>query len=143
MPRMIFVNLPVRDLAASTAFYEALGGTVNPQFSDETTSSVMLSDTIVVMLLTHERYKGFTARPIGDPRAEGQAMYALNVDSREDVDVGIERLVTARGRADPNPAQDHGFMFSRSIEDPDGYVWELFWMDMAAMGGTEQQPPSC
>ena len=134
MPRMIFVNLPVRDLAASTAFYEALGGTVNPQFSDETTSSVMLSDTIVVMLLTHERYKGFTARPIGDPRAEGQAMYALNVDSREDVDVGIERLVTAKGRADPNPAQDHGFMFSRSVEDPDGYVWELFWMDMAAMG---------
>jgi len=134
MPRMIFVNLPVRDLAASTAFYEALGGTVNPQFSDETTRSVMLSDTIVVMLLTHERYKGFTARPIGDPRAEGQAMYALNVDSREDVDVGIERLVTAKGRADPNPAQDHGFMFSRSVEDPDGYVWELFWMDMAAMG---------
>ena len=134
MPRMIFVNLPVRDLAASTAFYEALGGTVNPQFSDETTRSVMLSDTIVVMLLTHARYKGFTARPIGDARAEGQAMYALNVDSREDVDAGVERLVAAKGRADPNPAQDHGFMFSRSIEDPDGYVWELFWMDMAAMG---------
>ena len=143
MPRMIFVNLPVRDLAVSTAFYEALGGTVNPQFSDETTRSVMLSDTIVVMLLTHERYKGFTARPIGDPRAEGQAMYALNVDSREDVDAGIARLVAAKGRADPNPAQDHGFMFSRSVEDPDGYVWELFWMDMSAMGGTEQQPPSC
>ena len=60
MPKMIFVNLPVRDLAASTAFYEALGGTVNPQFSDDTATSIMLSDTIFVMLLTHEKYKSFT-----------------------------------------------------------------------------------
>lgn len=135
MPKMIFVNLPVRDLAASTAFYEALGGTVNPQFSDDTATSIMLSDTIFVMLLTHEKYKSFTTRPIGDARAETQALYALNVDSREDVDTAVDRLVAAKGRADPNPAQDLGFMFSRSVEDPDGYVWELFWMDMSAMGG--------
>ena len=135
MAKMIFLNLPVRDLAASTAFYEALGGTVNPQFSDETTKSIMLSDTIVVMLLTHERFASFTARPIGDARAEAQALIALNVDARDDVDATVARLVSANGRADPNPAQDHGFMFSRSVEDPDGYVWELFWMDMSAMGG--------
>jgi len=135
MPKMIFVNLPVRDLAASTAFYEALGGTVNPQFSDETAKSIMLSDRIFVMLLTHEKYKSFTTRSIGDARAETQALYALNVDSREEVDSAVDRLVAAKGRADPNPAQDHGFMFSRSVEDPDGYVWELFWMDMSAMGG--------
>ncbi|RYD95845.1 MAG: lactoylglutathione lyase [Sphingomonadales bacterium] len=135
MPKMIFVNLPVRDLAASLAFYEALGGTLNPQYSDDTTKSVMLSDTIVVMLLNHERYQSFTARPIGDPRAAGQAMYALNVDARDDVDATIDRLVAAHGKADPNPPQDHGFMFSRSAEDPDGHVWELVWMDMAAMGG--------
>ena len=134
MPKMIFLNLPVRDLVASTAFYEALGGTVNPQFSSDSNKSVMLSDTIVVMLLTHERYRTFTARPIGDARAEGQAMYALNVDTRDEVDTTVDRLVAANGKADPNPAQDHGFMFSRSVEDPDGYVWELFWMDMAAMG---------
>lgn len=134
MPKMIFLNLPVRDLAASTAFYEALGGTVNPQFSSDSNKSVMLSDTIVVMLLTHERYKTFTARPIGDARAEGQAMYALNVDARDEVDATVGRLVAANGKADPNPAQDHGFMFSRSVEDPDGYVWELAWMDMSAMG---------
>lgn len=135
MAKMIFLNLPVRDLAASTAFYEALGGTVNPQFSDETTRSIMLSDTIVVMLLTHERFRGFTARPIGDARAEAQALIALNVDARDDVDAAVARLVAANGRADPNPAQEHGFMYGRSVEDPDGYVWELFWMDMSAMGG--------
>jgi len=133
MPKMIFVNLPVRNLAASTAFYEALGGTVNPQFSDDSTTSIMLSDTIVVMLLTHERYRSFTARPIGGARAEGQAMYALNVDTRDAVDATIDRLVAAKAKPDPNPAQDHGFMFSRSAEDPDGYVWELVWMDVAAM----------
>lgn len=135
MPKMIFLNLPVRDLAVSVAFYEALGGTVNPQFSDDTAKCVLLSDTIFVMLLTHEKYKSFTTRPIGDARAETQALYALNLDSREDVDAHVERLVAAKGRADPNPARDHGFMFSRSAEDPDGNVWELFWMDESAMGG--------
>lgn len=134
MPKMIFLNLPVRDLAGSTAFYEALGGTVNPQFSDENTKSIMLSDTIIVMLLTHDRYKSFTARPIGDARGESQALIALNVDDRDDVDATLSRTVAAGGTADPNPPQDHGFMFSRSVEDPDGYVWEIVWMDMAAMG---------
>ncbi|KKC25094.1 VOC family protein [Sphingomonas sp. SRS2] len=134
MAKMIFINLPVRDLAASVAFYEALGGTVNPQFSDETAKAIVLSDTIYVMLLTHEKYQSFTARPIGDPRAQTQALYALNVDSRDDVDATITRLTAAGGKADPNPPQDPGFMFSRSVEDPDGNVWELFWMDMSAIG---------
>jgi len=132
MPKMIFVNLPVRDLAASTAFYVALGGTVNPQFSDEQTTSVVLSDAIVVMLLTHDRYRGFTKRPIGDARRESQALLALSVDSRDAVDATLTRAVAAGGSADPNPAQDHGFMFSRSIEDPNGYVWEIVWMNMDA-----------
>jgi len=132
MPKMIFVNLPVRDLAASTAFYVALGGTVNPQFSDEQTTSIVLSDAIVVMLLTHDRYRGFTKRPIGDARRESQALLALSVDTRDAVDATLTRAVAAGGGADPNPAQDHGFMFSRSIEDPNGYVWEIVWMNMAA-----------
>jgi len=135
MTRMIFVNLPVRDLAATTAFYEALGGTVNQQFSNEQTSSMMISDTIVVMLLTHERYADFTSRPIGDARRESQGLFALNVETREAVDGTVAGAVGAGGKADPNPAQDHGFMFSRSIEDPNGYVWEIVWMDPAAMGG--------
>lgn len=130
MPKMIFVNLPVRDLAAATAFYVALGGTVNPKFSDAQASSVMFSDAIGVMLLTHDRYRGFTRRPIGDARRESQALIALSVDSRGAVDATLARAVAAGGRADPNPAQDHGFMFSRSIEDPDGNVWEIWWMEM-------------
>ena len=132
MSRMIFVNLPVRDLAAATAFYAALGGELNPQFSGEQSSSMMFSDTIGVMLLTHEHYRQFTQRPIGDAHQQSQALLALSVESREAVDATLARAIQAGGSADPNPKQDHGFMFSRSIEDPDGNVWEIMWMDAAA-----------
>jgi predicted lactoylglutathione lyase len=135
MPKMIFVNLPVRDLGASTAFYVALGGEVNPQFSDEQAKSVMFSDAIGVMLMTHDRYRVFTKRPIGDARRESQALIALSVDARDAVNATVTRAVAAGGSADPNPVQDHGFMFGRSVEDPDGYVWEIMWMDTAALGG--------
>ncbi|KGM32947.1 VOC family protein [Inquilinus limosus] len=135
MPKMIFVNLPVRDLPASAAFYVALGGTVNPQFSDDQANAVMFSDAIGVMLLTHDRYRQFTQRPIGDARRESQALIALSVDSRDAVDATVAKAVAAGGRADPNPKQDHGFMYGRSVEDPDGYVWEVMWMDPAAVAG--------
>ncbi|WP_448951380.1 VOC family protein [Labrys neptuniae] len=135
MAKMIFVNLPVRDLRAATAFYVALGGEVNPQFSDEQTTSVVLSEAIVVMLLTHERYGQFTQRPIGDARQWSQALIALNVETRDAVDATLAATTAAGGKADPNPPQDHGFMVSRSVEDPDGNVWEIVWMDPAAMGG--------
>jgi predicted lactoylglutathione lyase len=138
MPKMIFVNLPVSNLAASTAFYVALGGEVNPQFSGESSSSIMLSDAIVVMLLTHEHYGQFTKRPIGDARAESQALLCLSIDARDGVDATVAQVVKAGGKADPNPAQDHGFMYGRSVEDPDGYVWELMWMDAAAMAGAPE-----
>ena len=137
MSKMIFVNLPVRDLAASTAFYVALGGQVNPQFSGETSSSLMFSDAIGVMLLTHDHYRRFTQRPIGDARRESQALLALTVDSRDAVDRTLTQAIAAGGRADPNPLQDHGFMYGRSVEDPDGNVWEIMWMDAAALA----QPP--
>ena len=133
MSKMIFVNLPVRDLVASTAFYVALGGEVNPQFSGEQSTSLMFSDSIGVMLLTHDHYRQFTQRPIGDARKESQALIALSVDSRDAVNETLEKVVAAGGRADPNPAQDHGFMLNRTAEDPDGYVWEIMWMDAAAM----------
>jgi predicted lactoylglutathione lyase len=133
MSKMIFVNLPVRDLKASTGFYVALGGTVNPQFSDEHAACVMFSDAIAVMLLTHDRYRQFTKRPIGDARRESLALIALSADSRDAVNATLTRAAAAGGRADPNPVQDHGFMFNRSVEDPDGYVWEIAWMDMAAL----------
>ncbi len=132
MARMIFVNLPVRDLPTATRFYLAIGGVLNPQFSNDDASSVMFSDSIGVMLLTHEHYRRFTARPIGDPRRESQMLIALTADSRDEVDAMIEKGVAAGGRADPNPAQDLGFMFNRHIEDPDGNVWEILWMDPSA-----------
>jgi predicted lactoylglutathione lyase len=131
---MIFVNLPVDDLTASERFYVALGGKVNPRFSDENSRSVMLSDAIGVQLLTHARYRDFSRRPIGDARRESHALLATNVDSRDAVDEALARLTEAGGKADPNPPQDHGFMRSRSVEDPDGYVWEVMWMDPAAIG---------
>jgi predicted lactoylglutathione lyase len=130
---MIFVNLPVRDLAASTAFYTAIGGALNPQFSGEKSSCMMFSDTIGVMLLTHEHYGQFIKRPIGDARRESHALFALSVDSRDAVNATLKQGAAAGGGADPSPPQDHGFMFSRSVEDPDGNVWEIMWMDPAAL----------
>ena len=140
MTKMIFVNLPVRNLAASTALYVAMGGVMNSQFSGEQSSSVMFSDAIGVMLLTHDHYRQFTQRPIGDARRESQALFALSVDSRDAVDATLTRAVAAGGRADPNPVQDHGFMFGRSVEDPDGNVWEIMWMDAAAHAQTLESP---
>lgn len=138
MTKMIFVNFPVRDLAASTAFYEALGATVNPQFSDERSKCMVLSETIFVMLLNHERYGEFTTRPIGDAKAWSQAMIALSTDSREAVEATVEAAAKAGGRADPNPKQDLGFMLNRTVEDPDGNVWEVFHMDMAALEAAQK-----
>ena len=137
MSRMIFVNLPVRDLAASKAFYVALGGEPNEQFSDEKANCVMMSDAIGVMLLTHDRYREFTKRPIGDARNNSYALIAISVDSRDAVDATLKKATVAGGRADPNPPQDHGFMYNRNVEDPDGNVWEVMWMDMSAYAQTE------
>ena len=133
MTKMIFVNLPVRDLRAATNFYLAIGGTLNPQFSNDDASSIMLSDSIGVMLLTHHHYGQFTARPIGDPRRESQMLIALTADSKDDVNALVDKGVAAGGRADPNPVQDLGFMFNRHVEDPDGNVWEFLWMDPSAL----------
>lgn len=133
MTKMIFVNLPVRDLQAATKFYLAIGGTLNPQFSNDQASSIMFSDSIGVMLLTHEHYRQFTTRQIGDPKRDSQMLVALTAESKDEVNAVIEKGVAAGGRADPNPAQDLGFMFNRHIEDPDGNVWEFLWMNPSAL----------
>jgi predicted lactoylglutathione lyase len=135
MPKMIFINLPITDLARSTAFYEALGGTKNPKFSDEASACMVFSETIHVMLLTHDKYRNFTSRPIADAHTTSAALIALSLDSRDEVNATIDRAVVAGGQADPNPKQDHGFMFGRSVQDPDGHVWEIFWTDPAAAVG--------
>ena len=135
MPKMIFINLPITHLARSAAFYAALGATKNPKFSDEASVCMVLSEAIHVMLLTHEKYRHFTSRPIADAHATSAVLIALSLDSRDEVNATIDRAVAAGGQADPNPVQDHGFMFGRSVQDPDGHVWEIFWMDPAAAGG--------
>lgn len=132
MARMIFVNLPVTDLAASKAFYEALGFTNNPQFTDETAACMVWSETINVMLLTHDKWRTFTTRPI-PPKTSSEVLLAISLDSREAVDAMNEAAAAHGGTADINPKQDLGFMYNRNLSDPDGHVWEAFWMDMSAV----------
>lgn len=132
MTRMIFVNLPVSDLAKSQTFYEALGFTNNPQFSDEGSACMVVSETIHVMLLTHAKWKGFTDRPI-PPATMSEVLLALSCDSREAVDAMNAAAAAHGGTADINPVQDLGFMYNRNLADPDGHVWEAMFMDMEAM----------
>src|SRR5262252_4676498 len=132
MSRMIFVNLPVTDLQRSRAFIEALGAVNEPKFTDETAACMKLSDSIFVMILTHEKFKQFTPRPITDAHAGSEVLLCLSTDSRESVDTTVERGVAAGGTADPAPKQDYGVMYGRSIADPDGHIWEIMWMDAAA-----------
>ena len=96
---------------------------------------MVLSESIHVMVLMHEKYRNFTARPIADARSTSSALIALSFDRRDEVNAIIDLAVSAGGRAYPNPVQDHGFMFGRSVQDPDGHVWEIFWMDPVAAGG--------
>jgi hypothetical protein len=126
---MIFVNIPVTDLTRSVAFYEAVGATKNAQFSDDTAACMVVSETIYVMLLTHNKFKGFCAKPIIDAKTSIQALFCLSENSRGDVDTTIDKARGAGGKADPNPTQDYGFMYGRSFEDPDGHIWEVMWMD--------------
>lgn len=128
----IFVNLPVRDLAASRRFLEAIGAENEPKFSDETTACMAFSDSIFFMLLTHERYRQFTPLPIADATSASGSLIALSSESRAAVDATIAAGVAAGGKADPAPAQEYGFMYGRSLLDPDGHHFEFFWMDAAA-----------
>ena len=133
MSRMIFVNLPITDLAKTEAFYRAFGWNKNPHFSNDNSLCMVWSDTIYAMLLSHERWADFTTRPIPDAHTTCPVMLALNVDDRQTVDDIVTTAAAAGGRSDPNPAQDFSFMYSRSVADPDGHLWELFWMDPAAV----------
>lgn len=132
MTSMIFVNLPVTNLKAAMDFYTALGFTNNPQFTDETAACMVWSDSIMVMLLTHAKWKTFTDRPI-PPSTSSEVMLALACESRDQVDALNEAATNNGGTADINPKQDLGFMYNRNLADPDGHVWEMVWMDMAAM----------
>jgi len=132
MPKMIFVNLPVTDLSAAIAFYRALGFEQNMQFSDDTGACMVWSEAIYAMLLTHAKWRTFTPRPI-PPSGSSEVMLALALDNREAVDAMNKAAAATGGKADVNPVQDLGFMYNRCLADPDGHVWEAFWMDPKAI----------
>lgn len=132
-PQMIFINLPVANLNKSISFYKEIGFTQNQQFSDETAACMVLSESIHVMLLTHPKWKTFTTLAIPDAQKSAQMLLALSRESKESVDLMVDGGHRAGGKADPNPKQDLGFMYSRSLSDPDGHIWESFWMDMSAV----------
>lgn len=132
MTAMIFVNLPVTNLNASMAFYQALGFENNPQFTDDTAACMVWSEAINVMLLTHDKWRQFTDRAI-PPANVSEVMLALSLDNREAVDTMNVATADNGGTADINPVQDLGFMYSRAMADPDGHIWEAIWMDPATM----------
>ncbi|MER6747518.1 VOC family protein [Streptomyces fungicidicus] len=132
--QMIFVNLPVNDLDATKRFFTELGYTINPQFSDETAASVVISDTIIAMMLTREKYAQFTKKEIVDATKSSEVLIALSAESREKVDELVEKAVAAGGTIS-GETQDHGFMYGRAFDDLDGHTWEVTWMDPAAVQG--------
>ncbi|MCW1427876.1 VOC family protein [Novosphingobium sp. JCM 18896] len=139
MARMIFVNLPVVDLDRSKAFYEALGLTNEPNFTDETAACMVLSETIFVMLLTHAKWKTFTDRPIPSTDSS-EVMLCVSCESKDEVNGFLAAAEQNGGQPDVFAVQDHGFMFSRAFTDPDGHIWETMWMDPAVASG-EVAPP--
>lgn len=139
MPKMIFLNLPVADVARSTAFYEAIGFEKDARFSGPQASSLKWSDTIIVMVLDHALYATFTPKQIVDARTSSQALFALGLDSRAEVDALTEAAIAAGGREAHEP-EDHGFMYSRAFEDLDGHGFGPFHMDLAAFDAMQQQP---
>jgi predicted lactoylglutathione lyase len=130
MAKQIFINLAVKNLQKSAAFYTALGFSSNPQFSDDTAKCMVWSDSIFVMLLTHEKFLTFTSKPIADTKSAVAGLFSLSVDSVEEV-AGIMSAGLAAGGTEPNEMRDYGFMQQRTIEDFDGHTWEVFYMDIS------------
>jgi predicted lactoylglutathione lyase len=130
---MIFVNLPVSDVAKSTAFYEAIGFVRDARFSNDQASAMQWSDEITVMILRQDFYSTFIPhKQIADASKTNEVLLCLSFESREAVDAITEKAAAAGGKADIREPQDMGFMYSRSFEDPDGHIYEPMFMDMEA-----------
>jgi predicted lactoylglutathione lyase len=132
MPKMIFVSLPVSDLKQATAFYEAIGAVKNTQFSDDTASCMVFSETIHAMLMTHDKYRYFTSKKIADPKTSSQVLLCITADSRAEVDDVVDKATAAGGAPDPSPKDEYDFMYGRSFEDLDGHTWGVNWIDAEA-----------
>ena len=142
MSKLIFINLPVADLPRAMAFYEAVGATNEPKFTDETAACMVFSDTIHVMLLTHDKFLHFSPKPIAS-RDTAEVMIAMSADDRAEVDDIVDKAGASGGKADACAKQDYGWMYNRSFEDPDGHIWEVVWMDVeAAMQANLQTEPA-
>jgi uncharacterized protein len=137
MAKQIFINLAVKDLQKSEAFYTALGFTNNPQFSDNTAKCMVWSDSIFLMLLTHEKFSSFTSKPIADTKSAVAGLFSLSLDSVEAVNTMMDAGLKAGG-IEPSEMRDYGFMQQRTIEDFDGHTWEVFYMDISKFPA--QQP---
>lgn len=133
-PHKLFVNVPVSDLQRSIEFFETLGFAFNPHFTDATATCMLVGEDAYFMLLTRDRFTGFSRRPLGDAHKETNALFSLSVNSRAEVDEMVRKAVAAGGShaADPH---DHGFMYGWSFYDLDGHHWEVFWMDPSAIPG--------
>jgi predicted lactoylglutathione lyase len=130
MATQIFVNLPIKDLAKSMAFYEAIGFRNNPQFTDDTAACMVVSDTIYVMLLTYDKFKQFSSKSIIDAKNTAGVLNSISMNSNQEVDELVEKAKRAGGN-EYRDAQDYGFMRLRSFEDLDGHNWEVFYMDIS------------
>jgi predicted lactoylglutathione lyase len=128
VPRMIFVNLPVADLAKSMAFYEAIGAVNQPRFTDETAACMVFSDTTFIMLLTHDKFSQFTSKRIADAHSTSEMLLVVSQDSREAVDAITDTAVAAGGRETHAKGQDTTYTYSRCFEDVDGHIWWPLWM---------------
>ena len=129
MAKQIFINLAVKDLRKSMDFYTALGFTNNPQFSDDSGKCMVWSENIFVMILTHEKFASFATKPLADTKSKLAGLFSLSVDSLDEVNRIIANGLNAGG-TEPHEIRDYGFMQQRSIEDPDGHTWEIFYMDI-------------
>lgn len=132
MSKKIFISLPVTDVNASVKFYTSLGFKINPAFSSDTAAGMVWSDEINFMLLSREKWQTMTTRPI-PPSTHSEVMLALSLDSREAVDSMAAAAAANGGTADINPVEDHGFMYTRDLADPDGHAVGAMWLDMSAM----------
>ncbi len=132
MATKIFVNLPVKDLKRTIAFFSHLGYSFNPQFTDDTATCMIISEDIYVMLLTHEKFKIFTPRQICDATKYTEVIVCLSCENRAQVDAMVSKAVAAGGTTYNQP-QDHGFMYAHGFQDVDGHIWELVYMEPQAV----------
>lgn len=128
MPTKVFINLPVRDLAASMEFFRTLGFSFDAEFTNDQAACMVISDTNYVMLVTHDLFRTLTTKPLADAKASSGVLVAFSCESREAVDAMVTQALAAGAQPNKEP-QDHGFMYTRGFQDLDGHIWEPLWFD--------------